>query len=294
VSSWSELDQVSCSSSTACTAIGFFVNTSRTARLPLVERWDGTSWTIQRTPRLGRYVLDLAAVSCPSDNACVAVGLLGKRGPDQPVAERWAGATSTIQKLPGAGTLKAVSCSSDVACIAVGYPDAASGRPMAERWNGRSWKIIATTRPRGAYGSQLLAVSCPATNACTAIGGAQRSCPATAPTCNTEPPLAEHWNGATWTIQNLPGPGPDASASPTALSCPSAGLCIAVGSRNNSPGSPSAPLGEQWDGTRWTIQDTPDLGDSGSLNAISCVATPTIACLAIGGSKTGTLIARYS
>jgi hypothetical protein len=66
---------VSCTSATACTAVGHYQNGAGT-RVTLAERWDGTSWTIQPTPSLSPnyFYTTLSGVSCTSATACTAVG----------------------------------------------------------------------------------------------------------------------------------------------------------------------------------------------------------------------------
>ncbi len=44
------LNDVSCTSSKACTAVGSYLDNSIGAWLALAERWNGTSWTVQPTP----------------------------------------------------------------------------------------------------------------------------------------------------------------------------------------------------------------------------------------------------
>src|SRR5207249_3823319 len=40
---------ISCASSTACTAVGFYINSVGQQR-PLAETWNGTSWTTHNVP----------------------------------------------------------------------------------------------------------------------------------------------------------------------------------------------------------------------------------------------------
>src|SRR5205085_2766283 len=42
------LTSVSCTSVSACTAVGGFTTVPGNASTPLVERWDGSSWTVQQ------------------------------------------------------------------------------------------------------------------------------------------------------------------------------------------------------------------------------------------------------
>jgi hypothetical protein len=42
--------------------------------------------------------------------------------------------------------------------------------PLAERWDGTTWRIQATPNPIGATKSSLVAVSCATTTTCIAVG----------------------------------------------------------------------------------------------------------------------------
>ena len=87
------LSAVSCASVTACTAVGDDGIGGNYGDVPLVEHWDGTSWSIQSTPNLPTtnwdgtswaiqttpnppYTTDsaLSGVSCTSITVCTAVG----------------------------------------------------------------------------------------------------------------------------------------------------------------------------------------------------------------------------
>jgi hypothetical protein len=70
----SYLDGVSCSSASACTAVGYYVN-SAGATVTLAEGWNGTAWAIQSTSNpSGAEITVLDGVSCPSATACTAAG----------------------------------------------------------------------------------------------------------------------------------------------------------------------------------------------------------------------------
>jgi len=92
----------------------------------------------------------------------------------------------------------------------------------------------------------LTAVSCASPTACTAVG-----------TYNDGVfGVAEHWNGVRWTIQRLPAPpgppGEQPDVSPVSVSCASATACVTVGTTQNQT------LAEAWNGSRWTVQRTPN------------------------------------
>jgi hypothetical protein len=66
------LTQVSCTSPTACVAVGYYSTTGpHSFSGSLIERWNGINWSVQNTTP---GELDLTGVSCSSISACTAVG----------------------------------------------------------------------------------------------------------------------------------------------------------------------------------------------------------------------------
>jgi hypothetical protein len=66
------LSDVSCTSATACSAVGNYFSSSHVT-LPLAEGWNGTSWSIQATPVPGSAPGELNGVACIS-SGCTAAG----------------------------------------------------------------------------------------------------------------------------------------------------------------------------------------------------------------------------
>lgn len=98
-----ELDGVSCTSSTKCTAVGYSLPTRQTI-IPLVERWNGSKWTSQlpanRPTSLGAQ---LEGVSCSQATECTAVGYrYGAHSSRESVtlAENWNGSAWAVQPTP--------------------------------------------------------------------------------------------------------------------------------------------------------------------------------------------------
>lgn len=119
------LSGVSCTSSTACTAVGSS-NTSGVYS-PLVERLGGTTWTEQTAAIPGAATgAALTGVSCTSGTHCSAVGYsYDARGTFSSLAELWSASTWGVETTPGpraaAGTLlSGVSCRSSTGCTAAG------------------------------------------------------------------------------------------------------------------------------------------------------------------------------
>ena len=274
---------VSCTSATACIAVGTSGNGTTVATL-LAERWNGTNWTIQQAPGPpGATSSSFYSVSCTSPDACTAVGNFRRSGVTEPLAESWNGTKWAVQQVsapPGADAeLYGVSCTSATACTAVGNSD--FGAALAESWNGLTWTIQRTPRPGGVIYrlTFLSSVSCTSPTACTAVGESDTGL-AYSPTNAGSRTLAETWNGAEWTIQNTPRWGAGIDTSLYAVSCTSSAECTAAGN-NSSPSSGGVVLAERWNGTNWASQPTTDPSAGPfEFDGVSCPSPNS--CTAVG------------
>jgi sugar lactone lactonase YvrE len=257
-----QLQAVSCSSSTSCTAVGEY-RTSVSKSLTLAERWNGTAWTIQSTPNPeGATENPLLGVSCPSSTECIAVGAARKGGTYSPLVERWNGTTWSIQTIAEEGTiLRSVSCTSSTSCTAAGESGADG---LAEHWNGTSWSAQSVPSPAGAVFVELEGVSCVSSTWCTAVGRYQ------AEKSGNPATLAEHWNGTSWAVQSMPTE--TGGSNLLGVSCFSSSVCSAVGYATKM-------LADYWNGTEWSIQSTPTPNE-GKLEAVSC--SSAITCVSVG------------
>ncbi len=269
---------IACPLSSECFAVGTYGPT-------LVERWNGTSWFLAPSPsptgppRVGT----LTGVACTAPTSCIAVG---SSGGVVTLVEKWNGVGWTVQPSPNVpgvpDSLSSVFCSSATACVAVGgyYDGWDVGGTLAEGWNGRVW-TIEPTPPQlpNEYISELSAVRCTASNACTAVGSSND-----AYSDYSNSTLAERWNGTSWTIQATPNPGYYPSDILNSVSCTTATACTAVGSVTVTYPFTQMSLAESWDGSTWSVVSTPNpVGPTAaSLTAVSCT-TPT-ACTAVGSS----------
>ncbi len=258
---------VSCPSPTNCFAAGGGG----------IERWNGTTWSKVTSAVTGDATLN--AVSCASATSCIAVGSSSAA----PFSEKWNGTTwsTTGGVTPGGATfisVNGVSCTSASNCSAVGsYSVGATSKTLIERWNGSSWKIVASPNPSGAITSFLMGVTCRSATSCFAVGGHVEAGD------NKGGPLAERWNGTTWTV--LPIATPKARATDALLTtarlngvtCPSATSCTAVGY------TASDALVERWNGSTWSRVATPALPAQNAiaeLRAVSCASVTD--CSAVG------------
>lgn len=223
-----DLQDVSCASPDACTAIGGFGLPGANGQRPSGERWDGTRWSIERPP------VRAHVVSCPSGTACIAIG---ETAFGFPIAERWRPSHWRLQRRlpvsdPNDIAVSDVSCSSVSACTAVGTWAACAGGPRACPAHGLTWALNgqrwSTHRVPHAptdsfeHGAGYARVSCVSADWCAGAGAHQLGL----------------WNGTRWSIKlKLPG------HTLAGVSCTSVSVCIAV--------SDDGKLAEQWNGQTW-------------------------------------------
>ena len=124
------LTAVSCSSSTACTAVGIDAVDGAEDQT-LIESWNGSVWSIVPSPDTSSIQNDtLGGVSCSSPSVCTAVGTYTPDDPNQ----------STI------------------------------ALTLIEVWDGSVWSIVPSPDPSPTQYNSLHSVSCLGPSACTAVG----------------------------------------------------------------------------------------------------------------------------
>ncbi|HEU5104363.1 MAG TPA: S8 family serine peptidase [Solirubrobacterales bacterium] len=142
------------------------------------------------------------------------------------------------------------------------------------------WIIETTPNASGAEHSALYDMACEpeSTSACTAVGKQTAS-------GGTSSPYAQYWNGSSWSNQSTETPVGATSAELQADHCLSKTSCVAAGSYTTGEGTRS--LVEVWNGTKWTIQETPKVEGKTEtrLKGVSC--KEITACIAVGYSGTG-------
>ena len=142
------LQSVSCTSESACMAVGYFKNGGLYPKA-VAERWNGSSWSVLASPAPPKEGhVWLRSVSCVSASSCVAAG--GYATPflatgETTLVHAWNGTEWSAQSSPSPegkafSGLAGVSCSSASACTAVGqagpgWSDVAGTVTLAERFN---------------------------------------------------------------------------------------------------------------------------------------------------------------
>lgn len=324
------LNGVSCTSTSACMAVGW--ENPGTGSKVLTERWTGTEWKVVPAPApIGTVEQQgsLESVSCTTASACVAVGYA--------LVDTWNGTEWTVQSstLPSnAGSennLRGVTCTSSLACTAVGtywgkgtegeftlaeavVPPFAKTTP-ATGITGTSATLTGEVYPEGqettyqfeygltpSYGSKVpipegkLAASWNPSKPTQTVTGLHLEASAyhyrlvATNAYGTFYGEDQTISAVTWAIRSTPTPTGATESALRGVSCVSLATCSAVGEYKNSSGAHVA-LADGWNGGSWTLQTpaTPTGATATQLDSVSCTASN--ACTAVGSytSSTGTV-----
>jgi hypothetical protein len=267
------LQGVSCTRPQACVAVGASGAPPSQATLAL-KLQEGAAWQITPTPTVGASP-ELFGVSCPAPGTCIAVG----GGEGEAIALRLTGGLWMRTSVPApdhSASLYGVSCPSTNWCLAAGLAHTET-RMFSDVFNGSSWRAVATPVIPGASILQIHAVSCASRRFCMAVGDATMFGPRLA-----VHPVAVVFNGSRWRVVSVAARG--AGPSLQGVSCPVAGVCIAVGNSYLYTASPGRQLIMRYRAGRWTAMRAPGPTGTEPL-AVSCTAPG--ACVAVGSLNLG-------
>jgi hypothetical protein len=150
--------------------------------------------------------------------------------------------------------LEAVSCFTSEDCMAVGtVSHNRSAFVIGERRSQSGWRRADPVTPPGAQSADLTGLTCLSGSFCMAVGGTGSF----TPTGITSRPIAESWDGASWSIVPLGDPPPAYQEALGSVSCIDATHCVAVGGYRQEH-SRWHPLAATWDGTSWAFAVLPE------------------------------------
>lgn len=224
------LSSVSCPSSAFCIAGGSEARAGGTPSngVAVAYTYSGGTWSTGKQLDASN---GLASVSCSSSSFCAAVGATMSANSENSYGYTYTNGTwSTSKQFDTSGGAISVSCSSSSFCAAVG----ATLTPTAGGGTGNGYE---STYRDGTWSSgeqvgttnNLLAVSCPSSSYCAAVGSNVTATPAN-DSAYTYTYVAGSWSSGTL-IDPLP-------ASLISISCPSSFFCAAVGAtgETSNPG----------------------------------------------------------
>jgi hypothetical protein len=176
-------------------AVGSYVdpNSSMNRRKLILQR-TGSGWRVSAAPIVAAYER-LAAVDATGSADAWAVGSAAgdPSAPPVPLALRWNGTSWVSMKLPAPGgtALTGVDARTTSDVWAVGSSsDAAGSQPYVARFDGISWRRVAT--PTIAGGGELTDVVALSPTTVVAVGRSNGA------------PLVLRFNGTSWTRENTP------------------------------------------------------------------------------------------
>jgi hypothetical protein len=285
---------ISCVSTNFCMAVGFYQQSGGRPDQSLIERWNGTRWSIVPSPNVASVSTDLNAVSCFSTTFCMAVGetLRGTSYLAQTTAQKWNGSTWTVLQPKNTSTsfnnfLWGVSCSTASFCMAVGYYDTATTElGLTERSNGSAWAIVSSPKHGGGLTNpvdDLWSVSCVrnTTSFCMAAGDFVNA-------SSAKQTLVERFNGTAWGLLASPNTSTTQSdAGNGGVSCSTTNFCMDSTFSSPKVGHELTVI-LHWNGTSLSIAASPNVSNANNLlQATSCVSSAF--CMAVGFYQPATI-----
>jgi hypothetical protein len=267
----SELNSVSCPSTSFCEAVGDDSGNDPQA-VPLVYTWGSGGLRQQNVP-VGLNG-SLNGVSCQSASFCLAVGHATAPG-SGPLNLEWTG--SGFGQLPGGNhtqeaSLDAVSCAAGQSfyCLSVGQEQTADGqfRPLVEQFDDGSLETLSNTgdgrfvvQPSGTSYAELTGVYCLFSTDCQVVGDYVSS-------TNLFQPWAAETTSSGWTLESVPPANVDAGFGlGDDLACPNE--CWAVGYYEGASGQ--QPLADTFNGANWALASMPvPSGTRPALDGVAC------------------------
>ncbi len=189
-----ELVAVIATAAESAWAVGHYDVTTGASDRPLIEHWNGRTWTVANLPNGLRGRLDaVTAIPGTSDEWATGTQLVGGRR-EVLILRNHAGRWSEVRGLnPGlfGDELLGVAASSATNAWAVGTQfHSLNGSALIERWNGHQWNIAPT--PQLAHRYQLAGIAIDRFGRAFAIGYS--------PTATSDVSLVLQWNGGRWVL----------------------------------------------------------------------------------------------
>ncbi len=155
--------------------------------------------------------------------------------------------------------------------------DALVDRTLIERWNGSTWKQVDSPSPgiENHDNDYLFGVTALSATDAWAVGYREST--------DGQHPLIEHWNGTRWKVAGAVDAGTYSSL--RAVAAVAADDVWAVGHHFVADHDPvrQETLAEHWDGSRWSIVPTPNVGDRPDNLLVDVAAVPgTDQVIAVG------------
>src|SRR2546421_164903 len=147
------LDGIGAVSASDIWAVGISSNTSNSFQT-LIEHWNGSTWSIVKSPSPGSGVVSLSDVAVVSTNNVWAAG--SSNTSSTTLIEHWNGTGWSVVKSPNPGSvdlLLGIAVVSTNNIWAVGQSLAQIGQGLIEHWNGSTWSVVKSPNQLGSVNS---------------------------------------------------------------------------------------------------------------------------------------------
>jgi len=231
-------------------SVGFY-QSSRAHTHPLVEHYNGSSWSLVSAPQPAQMdgFADVAPVT--TTNVWAVGGGNTGTGITPPLVEHYDGSAWTVvpTSLTGPGWLNSIAAISASNIWAVGNIPAAgalSHTGLVMHYDGSGWTQVTVPAPTASADWQLTDVTATSASDVWAVGYGTSS-------SGSRQAIVEHYNGTSWSVTNIPQLSSGDSFGAVAAISP--GNVWAIGT--TSVNGQSAVLVEHFDGTSWSSQPAP-------------------------------------
>lgn len=266
---FNEFNGIVAISSTNAFAVGSFsAGSEGTNGIPLIERFNGSSWNVNATPALPRRFctettsLNAAASAGGEVWAVGACSFSGRKLIEHLGSTAWEIVSAPDPACFFSEMLNGVAAISTSDVWAVGFYQNCQRQnlPLTMHWNGSAWTVVSAPSPSGSGNPAIRAVAGSGRNDVWMVGFVNPG----------NSPIIEHWNGASWSPVTSPRAGVQLYGV-TAISPTDA---WAVGT-DMSCSNCQTPLIEHWDGRAWTVVSAPSV-NAPNLTAIAAVSSTNV------------------
>jgi hypothetical protein len=265
-----ELHGVAAAAENDAWAVGtVYADNTFTKSRTLIEHWDGTRWSVVKSPNTSASINILEAVAAVSANDVWAAGIGITGFSTTPLIEHWNGIAWSIVTNPGTtvGGLAgvAVVAANDAWAVGTGLTGDEDST-LTLHWNGAAWSLVPSPNVGPEVDNGLAGVTAIASDDVWAVGTQQ-------PTSLTNPhTLTLHWDGTVWTIV------PSANTSQTSANHLLAAAAVASDDVWATGFTGSIALAEHWDGNSWSVVSTPLIigGSSPFLSGAVALASDNV------------------
>jgi len=225
-------------------AVGWAFNAQLNAYRTVTEHWNGTRWSLVRSPNATNGYNFLNGVGVVAANDVWAVGQAANGSTYSTMIQHWNGTSWNIVSSPNvpgfSNVLQAISVVSANDIWAVGYSQDTNFNnfTLTLHWNGATWSIV----PSPSVNDDILfGVDAVASNDVWAVGRSQQEART----------LTLHWNGSSWSVV----PSPNDSTEDNIL------FGVAAVASNDVWAVGQAccekTLAIRWNGASWSVVPTP-------------------------------------